>query len=241
VVDTLSKMITKAKSQGYIKGLGSFAGNSPINLNFADDTLIFLVADTKIIDAFKMLLIGFENLSGLKINYTKSELVPLNLTQIEGLQLANIIGCKIVTLPITYLGVPLHWHKLRLKDWDFLINKVHLKLEHWKGKLLSIGGRLTLIKAVLSALPIYRVRSNYNSKKARGNNYSTMFEKERFFRKMDSVDKQIGHTRLLTSGFKFDSGKKVNFKKRSSSGDPILLYLFIIAMDFLPTWIKEAQ
>jgi hypothetical protein len=102
-----------------------------------------------------MLLIGFENLSGLKINYTKSELVPLNLTQSEGSQITTIIGCKIVSLPITYLGVPLHWHKLRIKDWDFLVNKVDLKLEHWKGKLLSIGGRLTLVKAVLSAIPIY--------------------------------------------------------------------------------------
>jgi hypothetical protein len=69
VVDTLSKIITKAKHHGYIKGLGSFEGDSLINLNFADDTFIFLAADTKIVDAFKMLLTEFENLSGLKINY----------------------------------------------------------------------------------------------------------------------------------------------------------------------------
>jgi hypothetical protein len=92
VVDTLSKMITKAKQHGYIKGLGNFEGDSLVNLNFADDTLIFLTADTKIVDAFKMLLIGFKNLLGLKINYTKSELIPLNLSESEGTQLANILG-----------------------------------------------------------------------------------------------------------------------------------------------------
>jgi hypothetical protein len=130
VVDTLSKMITKAKQHGYIKGLGNFEGDNLVNLNFADDTLIFLTADTKIVDAFKMLLIWFENLSGLKINYTKSEFIPLNLSESEGTQLANILGCKIASLLITYLGVPLHWHKLRNKDWDFLVNKVETKLEH---------------------------------------------------------------------------------------------------------------
>jgi hypothetical protein len=53
------------------------------------------------------------------------------------------------------LGVPLHWKKLRIRDWDFLINKVAVKLDHWKGKLLSLGGRLTLIKSILNAISIY--------------------------------------------------------------------------------------
>jgi hypothetical protein len=96
-----------------------------------------------------------ENLSGLKINFIKSEIVPLNLTKEEGIQYANILECKVSSFPITYLGVPLHWHKLKNKDWDFLISKIENKLENWKEKLLSIGGRLTLIKSVLSAMPLY--------------------------------------------------------------------------------------
>jgi Reverse transcriptase (RNA-dependent DNA polymerase) len=42
VVDTLFKILTKAKEHGYIKGFGNFEGNSLINLIFIDDTLIFL-------------------------------------------------------------------------------------------------------------------------------------------------------------------------------------------------------
>jgi hypothetical protein len=66
--------------------------------------------------ALKLLLVGFEYLSGLKINYSKSEMIPLNLTETESYRLANVIGCKIGTLPIKYLGVPLHWKKLRIRD-----------------------------------------------------------------------------------------------------------------------------
>jgi hypothetical protein len=59
-------------SAEYINGLDNFNGKSVLNLNFADDTLIFLQADYKMIEALKYLLLGFEELSGLKINYSKS-------------------------------------------------------------------------------------------------------------------------------------------------------------------------
>jgi hypothetical protein len=58
--------------------------------------------------ALKLLLVGFEHMLGLKINYSKSEMIPLNLQETESNRLANIIGCKIGILPIKYLGVPLH-------------------------------------------------------------------------------------------------------------------------------------
>ena len=36
-----------------------------------------------------------------------------------------------------------------------LINKVQRRLADWKGKLLSLGGRITIINAVLYAAPTY--------------------------------------------------------------------------------------
>jgi hypothetical protein len=69
------------------------------------------------IDALKLVLIGFEDLSGLKVNFTKSELVPLNyLSQQESTLYANIMGCKISSFPIQYFGFPLQWKKLNNKD-----------------------------------------------------------------------------------------------------------------------------
>jgi hypothetical protein len=55
-------------------------------------------------------------MSGLKINFTKSELISLNISTQEGQQYANILGCKVGTLPLTYLGTPLHWKKLKIHD-----------------------------------------------------------------------------------------------------------------------------
>jgi hypothetical protein len=100
--------LNKAKNLGYIKRLGNFERNNLVNINLANDTLIFLAADSKIIAAFKILLLGFKNLSDLKIKFTKSEIVPLNITPDEDVQYANILVCKVSSFFITYLEVPLH-------------------------------------------------------------------------------------------------------------------------------------
>ena len=43
----------------------------------------------------------------------------------------------------------------RRKGWRVIIDKFHNRLSKWKTRLLSSGGRLTLIKSVLGSLGIY--------------------------------------------------------------------------------------
>ena len=117
VADVLNKILLNACRADLLQGLGNFPtiGNI-LNLHFADDTLLFIKADRKMIHTLKWLLLCFENLSGLKINFDKSEMVPLNISASTGQELAGIVGCKLVSLPITYLGVPLHWKNLQERD-----------------------------------------------------------------------------------------------------------------------------
>ena len=46
-------------------------------------------------------------------------------------------------------------HRLRRVDYQPLIDKVAGRLSSWQGRLLSIAGCNTLVKAVLSSQPIY--------------------------------------------------------------------------------------
>ena len=39
--------------------------------------------------------------------------------------------------------------------WNPVINKVKKRLAHWRRGFISKGGRLVLIKAVLSSLPVF--------------------------------------------------------------------------------------
>ncbi|GJU59172.1 RNA-directed DNA polymerase, eukaryota, reverse transcriptase zinc-binding domain protein [Tanacetum coccineum] len=45
----------------------------------------------------------------------------------------------------------------RINSWDEVISKVSLRLSKWKLKVLSIGGRLTLLKSVLTSIPLYHM------------------------------------------------------------------------------------
>nr|GFB09068.1 RNA-directed DNA polymerase, eukaryota, reverse transcriptase zinc-binding domain protein [Tanacetum cinerariifolium] len=69
--------------------------------------------------------------------------------------MANIIGCGVLKFPFKYLGVPVGCNMKRCVYWNAVIQKFESKLSSWKARLLSAGGRLSLIKAVLGNLPTY--------------------------------------------------------------------------------------
>lgn len=73
---------------------------------YADDALLFYEAEKSHIQFLNLTLLLFEASSRLHINIMKSIIDPVNkVTSID--ELEGIMGCKIVTLPSTYLGLPL--------------------------------------------------------------------------------------------------------------------------------------
>lgn len=110
-------IIKNAQVSRHLKGLdiGSNMG-SILNLHFADDTLLFLDAELSNIEILKWFLISFEDLSGMKIKFSKCEMIPLNISLEDGTILARHIGCKLGSLRIQYLGVPLRWKPLTSTD-----------------------------------------------------------------------------------------------------------------------------
>ena len=57
--------------------------------------------------------------------------------------------------PFSYLGIPIGVSSKSWIVWQPIIRKFEAKLAKWKQRSLSMGGRITLINSVLSALPIY--------------------------------------------------------------------------------------
>lgn len=46
-------------------------------------------------------------MSGLKINYHKSEVFMMGMSEGEQQRVANMLNCKIGSLPMIYLGIPM--------------------------------------------------------------------------------------------------------------------------------------
>ena len=100
----------------------------------------------------RMVLIFFEAITGLKVNVGKSEIVPVG--EVGNMDaLARILCCKVGRLPMSYLGMPLGAHFKDVSIWNPVLERVEKKLSSWKRLYLSKGGRLTLLKSILSSIP----------------------------------------------------------------------------------------
>jgi hypothetical protein len=94
-------------------------------------------------------------MSGLKINYHKSEVIVSGAEEETKIRIANMLNCKSGALPIRYLGFPISDKKLRMEVFRGTIEKMRKKLQPWKGKNLSSGGRLILTNSSLSSMSTY--------------------------------------------------------------------------------------
>ena len=127
--------------------------NYPI-IQYADDTILIMKASQRELFTLKGLLESFSQSTGLRVNYRKSCLVPLNLSAEKAQQLAGVFGCKLESLPFTYLGLPMGTTKPRVEHFGFIMNKVERRLTV-TSNLLSHAGRLQLVNSVISSLPTY--------------------------------------------------------------------------------------
>jgi len=63
------------------------------------------------------------------------------------------------SLPCSYLGMPLGSNPKRLSTWKPIIENFRRKLSMWRGRMLSMAGRICLIKSVFSSLTVYYMSS----------------------------------------------------------------------------------
>ena len=89
------------------------------HLLFANDTLILCDADTEQLQYLSWTFMWFKVISELKVNLRKIEAIPMG----EGIPmetLASVLGCKIGSLPTSYLGLLLRAPYKSTRVWDIV-------------------------------------------------------------------------------------------------------------------------
>ena len=124
------------------------------HLLYANDMLLFCDANKDQLKFLSWTLMWFEVVSGLKINLNKSEIIPIGIVaDVE--ELASELGCKVRSLPTSYLALLLGAKHKAIGVWDSVEERFRKRLASWKILYISKGGRVTLIRSPLSSLPIY--------------------------------------------------------------------------------------
>ena len=125
------------------------------HLQFADNTLLLGQKSWGNVRALRATLVIFESMSGLKMNFNKSLLVGVNIPDSWLSEATSVLSCKVGKVPFLYLGLPIGGNLQRLSFWDPIVNRIKSRLSGWNRRFLSFGGRLILLKSMLTSLPVY--------------------------------------------------------------------------------------
>jgi hypothetical protein len=117
VMEALSRMLSRAVEGGLISGFQVGSTDNQLvrvsHLLFADDTLIFSDTNPEHIFNMRLLFTWFEAISGLKINFNKSEMVLVgNVHKLDSL--ATIMECEIIQLAMALWGFL--WERISSPD-----------------------------------------------------------------------------------------------------------------------------
>jgi hypothetical protein len=119
---------------------------------------MIMPADANQLSYLKELLEQFSTSTGLKVNFHKTTMVPINLNFQEANNLADTFGCKVESLPFTYLGLPLGTTRPSVANLMPLVSRLDKRLSGISSLMLYTG-KLTLLNSVINSLPMYAMCS----------------------------------------------------------------------------------
>ncbi|KAL5190422.1 putative ribonuclease H protein [Glycine soja] len=143
----LTATVTEAEIVKALQGIG--------DLKAPDDVLLLCRGDEKSIEMILKAFSFFSKSTRLQINPTKCKVFcgGLNCDIIQVIK--KITRFEEGTLPVRYLGVPLSCKKLNVHHYLPLVEKIVGRIRHWSSKLLSIAGRIQLVRSIITAIAQY--------------------------------------------------------------------------------------
>jgi hypothetical protein len=150
--DLLQSAINKAFRDGLLQAPFSpdFDMDFPV-VQYADDTLIIMPACSHQVTMMKSILEKYATSTGLQINFHKSSLIPINLSDEKAISIAGLLGCKIAAMPFTYLGLPLGTTKPTVQDLMPLVDRIERKVSA-TFLMMNYSVRVTVVNSLLTSI-----------------------------------------------------------------------------------------
>nr|GEV38593.1 RNA-directed DNA polymerase, eukaryota [Tanacetum cinerariifolium] len=129
VMESLHLSFQRVEEAGVFKGIKLDNSVSISHMFYADDVVF----------------VGKYKLMGLHVDNDKIK------------RAASKLGCLTFKTPFMYLGSIVGGSMSRIQAWADVVDRVSSRYSKWKMNMLSISGRLTLLKSVLGSMPIFHM------------------------------------------------------------------------------------
>ena len=124
-----------------------------LHLAYADDIIVFTKVSRTSLRKLSQCIDHYASTSGQKVNMGKSNFYLDDKYRSWGRRVTRASGFQQGSLSFEYLGVPIFRGIKKTSMFMFLRDKISKRIHSWSHKYLSFGGRLTLIKSTLGAIP----------------------------------------------------------------------------------------
>nr|GEX92775.1 RNA-directed DNA polymerase, eukaryota [Tanacetum cinerariifolium] len=152
IMESLYLSFNRAVEAGIFTGLQIDDALTISHLFYADNVIFIGKWSKEKLKGILNILNCFSLLSGMTINLKKSHILGLGIRGSTVSEAAASLGCLVMKTPFNYLGIMVGGNMSLVKSWDETVHKLTKRISKWKLKTLSIGGRLTLLKSLISAI-----------------------------------------------------------------------------------------
>ncbi|XP_048599212.1 uncharacterized protein LOC125579275 [Brassica napus] len=155
--EVLSGLCRHAELDGSMRGVRVARGSPRVNhLLFADDTMMFCNSTSECCLSMLQILQEYEKVSGQMINISKSSITFSVKTPAETKTSAKtILGIQKEGGVGKYLGLPEHFGRRKKDLFTSIVDRIRQRASNWSTRFLSRAGKLTMLKAILTAIPTY--------------------------------------------------------------------------------------
>jgi hypothetical protein len=154
--DVLSRSISKASTEGKLTPM-SLCRNVqvPTHVLYADDIMVFCKGSKRNIRNLMHIFHLYGEVSGQVINKQKSKFYSGAISNSRLLSITNLLGFGSGSIPFNYLGCPIFVGKPKTIHFRAITDKIKVKMASWKGVLLSIMGRVQLVRSIIHGMLVY--------------------------------------------------------------------------------------
>lgn len=115
----------------------------------------FVKNEESSIRGLKKILLLFQVITGLSINFQKSQIFHVSNKYEQATKSMEILGCHFGMLPFKYLGMWVGADSNKCSLWKDHFNKMKDMVGIWKCNYLNMAGRMILLNSSLDGLPNY--------------------------------------------------------------------------------------